>query len=83
MICAYVFLFVQAAEESELPVMAETGVEGAERGIVANDNVSPSPNTQIPSASVAPPVSEIASTLASLRMVWFDYLCVHLYHFLG
>lgn len=33
------------------------------------DSVSPSRNAQFTPGAIAPPVSEIASTLASLRMV--------------
>lgn len=53
----------------ELPSTSVAGPEGDDRAVVAVDSVSPSPNNQFMSGSIAPPVSEIASTLASLRTV--------------
>lgn len=59
---------LQAAEETELAVVSDAGTEGAEKA-VGIDVISTSPSAQVPSGVVAPPVSETASTLASLRMV--------------
>jgi len=57
----------QAAEETELPDVSDAAPEGAEKAGI--DVISTSPNAQLPSGIAAPPVSETASTLASLRMV--------------
>lgn len=48
--------------------MSDAGPEGAEKA-AGIDGISTSPNAQLPSGIAAPPVSETASTLASLRMV--------------
>lgn len=47
--------------------MSDAAPEGAEKAGI--DVISTSPNAQLPSGIAAPPVSETASTLASLRMV--------------
>lgn len=67
----YGYLQFQSAEEPELPVASKSGLENAEKAIVPGDDVSPSSNAQLPSATVAPStlVADNASTLASLRMV--------------
>lgn len=49
--------------------MADVGHDATDRAAVAADSLFPSPSTQFPSATVANPVSETASVLASLRMV--------------
>ncbi|KAK4379820.1 hypothetical protein RND71_001682 [Anisodus tanguticus] len=58
----------KAAEETELPDVSDTAPEGAEKA-AGIDVISTSPNAQLPSGIAAPPVSETASTLASLRML--------------
>lgn len=70
-----IFLLFQAAEEPELPVAPNVGLESADRAVVLGDTVSPSPNGQLPSAAIVPSTSimdDSASTLASLRMVCFN-----------
>ncbi|KAG5627770.1 hypothetical protein H5410_012988 [Solanum commersonii] len=57
----------KAAEETELPDVSDAAPEGAEKAGI--DVISTSPNAQLPSGIAAPPVSETASTLASLRML--------------
>ncbi|KAK6803920.1 hypothetical protein RDI58_001704 [Solanum bulbocastanum] len=57
----------KAAEETELPDVSDAAPEGAEKAGI--DIISTSPNAQLPSGIAAPPVSETASTLASLRML--------------
>ena len=54
-----------------MPVASNAGPENMERVDVPGDNVSPSLNTQLPSAAVAPSTSmaDNAATIASLRMV--------------
>ncbi|KAL2535217.1 SWR1-complex protein 4 [Forsythia ovata] len=61
----------KAAEEPELPVMADSGHDVTDRAAVAAaaDSISPTPSTQFPSATTANPVSETASVVASLRML--------------
>lgn len=65
------FLPFQSAEELELPVASNSGLENAEKAIVPADTVSPSSNAQFPSTTIAPStvIADNASTLASLRMV--------------
>lgn len=58
----------EAAEETELPDVSDAAPEGAEKA-AGIDVISTSTNAQLPSGIAAPPVSETASTLASLRMV--------------
>ncbi|XP_022899158.1 SWR1-complex protein 4 isoform X2 [Olea europaea var. sylvestris] len=67
----------KAAEEPELPLMADTGHDVTDKAAVAGDSVSPFPSTQLPSATIPNPVSETASVVASLRMVCqkSDILC--------
>lgn len=67
----YGFLHFQSADEPELPVASNSGLENAEKAIVLGDNVSPSSNAQLPSAAVSPStlIADNALTLASLRMV--------------
>ncbi|CAA2981126.1 SWR1-complex 4 [Olea europaea subsp. europaea] len=59
----------KAAEEPELPLMADTGHDVTDKAAVAGDSVSPFPSTQLPSATIPNPVSETASVVASLRML--------------
>lgn len=61
----------RGAEEFELPVSSNAVPENTERVDVPGDNVSPSVNTQLPSAAVAPSTSmaDNAATIASLRML--------------
>ncbi|KAF3656338.1 SWR1-complex protein 4 [Capsicum annuum] len=63
-----VIAFSQAAEEAELPDVSDAAPEGAEKA-AGIDVISTSPNAQLPSGIAVPPVSETASTLASLRML--------------
>ncbi|VFQ86509.1 unnamed protein product [Cuscuta campestris] len=58
----------KVAEESELPLMSDSGPEGQEMAATINP-ASTSPNTQFPLGISASPISETASTLASLRML--------------
>ena len=60
------FSVFQNAKESELPITFNV-----ERAIVPGETLSPSSNSEFPSAMVAPSTSmaENTSTLASLRMV--------------
>lgn len=60
---------IKATDELEQPVMPDPGPEANDGAVAAVESVSPSPNTQFPTNVVAPLVSEIASTLASLRML--------------
>ncbi|CAI9785569.1 unnamed protein product [Fraxinus pennsylvanica] len=59
----------KAAEEPELSVTADAGHDATDRAAVAAESLSPSPSTQFPSATVANPVSETASVLASLHVL--------------
>lgn len=71
--CVYVhgFLSFQSAEEAELPVASNSGLENAEKAIVPADTISPSSNANLPSATIVPStlMADNASTLASLRLV--------------
>ncbi|XP_048336746.1 SWR1-complex protein 4 [Ziziphus jujuba] len=64
-------MVAQSADEPELPVASNSGLENAEKAIVLGDNVSPSSNAQLPSAAVSPStlIADNALTLASLRML--------------
>lgn len=66
---------LQATDELEQPAMPDPGPEVNDEAVAAVESVSPSPNTQFPTNVVTPLVSEIASTLASLRMVCCKILC--------
>ncbi|XWS36067.1 hypothetical protein CRYUN_Cryun20dG0051900 [Craigia yunnanensis] len=60
----------RGAEEPDLPVTSDIGLESAERAISHGDTISPS-DAQVPPAAVAPSTSVIAdnaSTLTSLRV---------------
>ncbi|KAL5561052.1 hypothetical protein UlMin_030799 [Ulmus minor] len=61
----------KSAEESELPVGSIAGPENEERATVPGDIVAPSPNIQLPSATIAPStvITDNAATIASLRML--------------
>lgn len=65
------FLSFQSAEEPEMPVASNSGLENAEKAIVPADSISPSSNAHLPSATIVPPtlMADNASTLASLRLV--------------
>ncbi|XP_055818022.1 SWR1-complex protein 4 [Solanum dulcamara] len=58
----------KAAEKTELPNVSDAAPEGTEKA-AGIDVISTSPNAQLPSGIAVPPVSETASTLASLRML--------------
>lgn len=89
--CRNALIFpLQATNELEQPAMPDPGAEVNDGAVAAVESVSPSPNAQFPT-NVTPIVSEIASTLASLRMVccknsrfsWFnDILITSLFFFL-
>lgn len=88
--CRNALIFpLQATNELEQPAMPDPGPEVNDGAVAAVESVSPSPNAQFPT-NVTPIVSEIASTLASLRMVccknsrfsWFnDILITFLFFF--
>ncbi|KAM7502548.1 hypothetical protein LguiB_001452 [Lonicera macranthoides] len=60
----------KAAQETEVAVPSSSGPDGAEKAIAPVDNESPSSNVPLSSATAPPiPVAEMASTLASLRML--------------
>lgn len=65
---------LQANNESEHQAMSDAVPEVNDGAVAAVDSVTPSPNT-LPSSAVTPVASEIASTLASLRMV----CCITIY----
>ncbi|KAI5674874.1 hypothetical protein M9H77_05824 [Catharanthus roseus] len=58
----------KANNESEHQAMSDAVPEVNDGAVAAVDSVTPSPNT-LPSSAVTPVASEIASTLASLRMM--------------
>ncbi|XP_071922631.1 SWR1-complex protein 4-like [Coffea arabica] len=59
----------KGTDELEVPAMTDTVPDDNDGAAAAVDSLSPSPNAQFTSGAIAPPVSEIASTLASLRMM--------------
>ncbi|KAM7493592.1 hypothetical protein LguiB_028201 [Lonicera macranthoides] len=64
------FLQYETAQETEVAVPSSSGPDGAEKAIAPVDNESPSSNVPLSSATAPPiPVAQIASTLASLRML--------------
>lgn len=67
--CRNALIFpLQATNELEQLAMLDPGPEVNDGAVAAVESVSPSRNAQFPT-NVTPIVSEIASTLASLRMV--------------
>ncbi|KAM7495780.1 hypothetical protein LguiA_020194 [Lonicera macranthoides] len=64
------FLQYEVAQETEVAVPSSSGPDGAEKATAPVDNESPSSNVPLSSATAPPiPVAEMASTLASLRML--------------
>ncbi|KAM7501141.1 hypothetical protein LguiB_000045 [Lonicera macranthoides] len=60
----------KVAQETEVAVPSSSGPDGAEKATAPVDNESPSSNVPLSSATAPPiPVAEMASTLASLRML--------------
>ncbi|KAF3436570.1 hypothetical protein FNV43_RR23662 [Rhamnella rubrinervis] len=64
-------MVARSAEEPELPVASNSGLENVEKAIMPADTISPSSNAHLPSATVVPStlMADNASTLASLRLL--------------